>query len=181
MSDVAIGGAVGYLGSRQSGVRRELYEPKWSTLRIARSNERDVVFFAVKSGVDRVSNILQAGVISVHEGLTVFRMIITPWFGTSGPDYTAFAREALIQLKVQKDEAYELLVAQSMAGSGFAGATPLVTLGEQAPNKASDLGEVEIGPGETFEARLRFFRQLQTKNDLIVTLMLESMSDEPIT
>jgi len=180
MVNVAPGGAAGYLGSRQTGSRRELYEPKWSTLRITRSNESDQVFFSVKSGVDRISNIDQAGVISIHEGLTVFRMLITPWYGTSEADYIAFARESIIELTVQKDKAYSLAVANQADGLGFYGGS-LATLGYPSPNAATDLGEVEIGPGETFEGRLRFFRALQTGQDILVTLTLESMVDEPVT
>ncbi len=169
------------IGTRQSGVRRELYEPKWSTLRIPRSQTQDLVFFSQKSGIDRVSNIDQGGVISVHEGLTVYRMIFQPFYGSSEPDQIAFFRETLIELTIQKDRAYQLMLSLQASGSGFAGATSLVTQGEQAPSKANDLGEVYIGPGETFEGRLRFFRALQTANDLIASLVLESMVDEPVT
>lgn len=178
--NVPPGGAVGQLGSRQSGERRELYEPKWSTLRITRSNESEQVFFQVKSGVKRISNIDQPGVISVHEGLTVFRMLLTPWYGTSEADYIAFARDTLIELTVQKDLAYRLLVANQADGLGFYNGS-LATLGYPSPNAATDLGEVEIGPGETFEGLLRFFRPLQTGQDMLITLTLESMVDEPIT
>lgn len=169
------------IGTRQSGVRRELYEPKWSTLRIPRSQNNDLVFFAVKSGIDRVSNIDQPGVISVHEGLTVYRMLLQPFYGTSEPDQVAFFRETIIELKIQKDRAYQLLLSHQLSGSGFAGATSLATLGEQAPGKATDLGEVYIGPGETFEGRLRFFRAIRTAVDIVATLTLESMVDEPVT
>lgn len=178
IGNVLPGGALGQLDSRQSGVRRELYEPKWSTLRIPRSNERDLVFFAIRAQIDRVSNIDQAGVISVHEGLLVFRMLFIPWFGTSLMDYAAIARETIIELTIQKDKAYSLILGHQLPGVGFNFDLP--SLGEPAPSKATDLGEVDIGPGETFEGRLRFFRALQTGNDVLATLQLESMTDEPI-
>ena len=178
---VRVGGHIGRGNSRLTPVRRRLYEPKWSTQRIPAQASRDTLFFRQQSSIDRLSNIEQSGVISVHESATVFKILLLPWFGTSEAEQIAFHRVAVMELTIQKDKAYKLLAATQQAAVGFAGNTSLAGLGEPASKKATSLGEVDIGAGETFDVRFVYPSALNTQRDQILTVMLESMFDEPVS
>lgn len=176
------GAALGRLPSRLTGLRRQLYEPRWATKIITAGQKSDVVFFRDTSSHDRISNVEQAGANSVHEGLTIFRILLMFWPGASEPDLVAFYRTAIMRVKVQKDKAYELLAqTHGASGIGFTGATSLVNYGEAAPGKAASIGQLDVGPGDSFEIRLVFGENLPTQNDQILTIQLEAMADEPIS
>jgi len=176
------GGQVGRLPTRLTGLRIQKFAPRWSTKVVDAGRRKALVFFKETNENDRISNIEVAGANSIHEGILVYRVLLLFWPGASEADLAAFYTQVILSIKVQKDNAYELLAqTHGCSGVGFTGNTSLANYGEAAPGKASSIGNLAIGPGDTFEVRLRFEVALPSLNALPLTIQLEAMADEPIS
>jgi len=175
------GAQLGRGPTRMGPSRRRLYEPKWSTKNIPAQAAQSTIFFREQQTVDRLSNVGQSGVINVHDSATVFKILLLPMLGTDEVDQIGFYNSALVELKIQKSNAYQLLAGTLQACVGMAGATSISYLGEPASRKATAIGEVDIGAGESFDVKMVYPGAIPTQNDQALTVMFESMFDEPVT
>lgn len=175
------GGQVGRLPTRLTGLRRQLYEPRWSSKLVEAGRRKDLVFFKETNENNRISNVQIGGQSSIHEGIVVYRLLCLFWPGCSEADLAAFFRQAIFNIKVQRDTAYQLLaMTAGIAGVGFGGNTSQANYGDIQPRNASSIGNMAIGPGDVFEVRVQVDVALPTLNDMPVSFQLEAMADEPI-
>lgn len=166
--------------TRATQVRRVQYQPKWSTARIPAQNTGTITFFRTTSNVDRITNVKLAGQVSTKEGDIVHRIMPMLWYGTGEADQIAVLETAILEFKVLNNQAYQLLLRSIMPGVGFFnGSSP--TLGLPSPKDATAIGQVPLGPGDTFSIDQRWPFAIPSQNAVIETIQLEIMTDLPVS
>lgn len=167
--------------TRATQVRRVQYAPKWSTARIPAQNSQTIVFFRTTNAVDRVSNLKLAGQQSTKEGDIVHRLMPMLWFGTGEADQIAVIEPGILEFQVLNNQAYQLLLRSIMPGVGFTGNTSVANLGWPSPRESTAIGQVPLGPGDTFSLSERWPGAITSQNAVIETIQLENMTDIPIS
>jgi hypothetical protein len=167
---------------RQSGKRRKKYDPKHDTQVIPANNNGEIVFFQNAGIIDRLSNIKQAGMVNVHESFRLFRILPLLWDGTPEAEQVAVRRQGTLELQVQGDLAYRLLLSSLNPGHGWTGNTSMSQPGFASFRHASSVGKVTIGAGQNFDVRLKWPQNgCNTQNRTLMTCLLEQFVDQPIT
>lgn len=166
--------------TRATQVRRVQYAPKWSTARIPAQNTGTITFFRTTSNTDRVTNVKLAGQVSTKEGDIVHRIMPMLWYGTGEADQIGVLETCILNFQVLNNQAYQLLLRSIMPGVGFINGTA-PTLGWPAPKDATAIGQVPLGPGDTFSLGQSWPGAIPTQNAVIETIQLEIMSDLPVS
>lgn len=172
--------ALTQLPSRDTHLRRQIYRQFWHEKTILAGASGDIVFFRELDSNIRVSNMEAAGQIPVRKAVLLKKLIVRPCFGTSGPDQAAFFDRSIVRLHIEGDDAYRFLAFTLNQGVGLIN-SPLVALGEPAPQKAFDLGMIPLGAGQSFNVTIHLSQQIATANDMLVTTYIHTLTDEPIT
>lgn len=174
--------ALSSLPSRETNLRRTIYRQFWNEQTIAAGTSLTTTFFNTSGGTERAnSGDINNSMLNIRKAALLKKCLIVPAFGTSGPDQAALFERAVVHIEIGGDIAYKLLAKTLNTGIGFTGGTPLVSLGEQAPAKAFDLGMVPLGAGQSFAVKLVYPEALATANAIQATALLHVLSDEPIS
>lgn len=152
-------------GPMSGGMMRRLREPRWSREIIDPGQTIDTVFFQRKCPNDRDSNLDHGGVLSIHESLVFDQVFVL--FAPEDPieEIERVMDGAVFVVYVHRDRAYYLCVEDSRMGPR---------------TKIFYLGPVLVGPGESFEFRIRQLDKLTPKVPLHVTVCVNCYVDQPI-
>lgn len=162
---------------RHVDTRRYLYRPKWDARTILAGDRQDVSFFTNRSPNRWVTNLNQAGTVNVYESFVLSRVLFSPLFGTDETDMIECLNDGLIEIQIQNDRAYELLLFFQQPGNGIQGGSQ-ASHGAPITGYATDLGQVIIGGGIDFSVTLKWPNPiLATSEDIVMRCQLETMAD----
>lgn len=157
--------ALSRLPSRDIGLRRKYYRQFWHEKTVPADAYGDIVFFRETSHSNRISNMEQCGQIPIYQSAMIKKFVIKFPSTSSKEDINKLLDELVFTVRVEGDLAQR-----------FVRPTQIKDF-----EAVYDVGEIYLGAGQSFNVVMHFARQLELSADVIPTVVLETMIEEPIS